>query len=450
MTGTGPTLFSPPGTPGYAEAGASFQLAAPVDPAGAFTARSIGDVVRAVAAARRAGLPLRVSTTGHAMGRTGPLTGSLLLRPLIDAAVRVDPDSRTARVPAGRTWGDILPEATRYGLTALHGSSSGVGVIGYLLGGGLSFYGRRFGLAANLVRSLTVVLADGEVVEASATCRPDLFWALRGGGGGFGVVVEAEIELIPMHRVLTGMAVWDPADVARLAPAWQAWARDAPREVTTSFRLLSLPPLPSLPPYLAGRRVVALDGAVTVSAESDLPAARRVLDEMLSPLSALAPPVANTWALAPPQALPLTHLDPLRPVPFDSDSALVREIDAAGWAGALDAGPGLTAFELRQLGGAFGVSPPYGGVLDHLAAPLLYHGVGVAGEETARELGAVRAALQPFLTGYTAPNFVAHVAKPQRTHDNHTRVRVERVRLAVDPTGLFAGDVAPTLDAPPP
>src|SRR5690348_2336420 len=100
--------FSPPGTPAYAEAGASFQLAAPVDPAGAFTARSVDDVVRAVAAARRAGRPLRLNTTGHAMGRTAPLTDSLLLRPLIDAPVRVDPETRTARVPAGRTWGDIL------------------------------------------------------------------------------------------------------------------------------------------------------------------------------------------------------------------------------------------------------------------------------------------------------------------------------------------------------
>ncbi|MGW2640950.1 FAD-binding oxidoreductase [Streptomyces sp. NPDC001348] len=438
--------FSPPGTPAYAEAGASFQLAAPVDPAGAFTARSIDDVVRAVAAARRAGRALRLNTTGHAMGRTAPLTGSLLLRPLIDAPVRVDPETRTARVPAGRTWGDVLPEVTRYGLTALHGSSCGVGVIGYLLGGGISFYGRRFGLAANSIRSLTVVLADGEVIEASTTHRPDLFWALRGGGGGFGVVVEAEIDLVPMHRVLTGMAVWDRADAARLAPAWQTWARNAPPDITTSFRVLSLPPLPVLPPYLAGKRVVALDGAVTVSAESDLPAAQRVLDEMLSTLSAIAQPVANTWAVAPPQALPLTHMDPLQPVPFDSDSALVHEIDAAGWAHTLDAGPSLVALELRQLGGAFAVAPPNGGVLGHLSAPLLYHGVGLAGEVTARDLKAVRAAIGPFLTGYTAPNFVDHFAQPQRTHDDHTRVRVERVRLAVDPAGLFAGDVAPTRD----
>jgi hypothetical protein len=446
MTSSDLTPFSPPGTTDYAHAGDSFQLAAPVDPAGAFTARSVDDVARAVATARRLGRKLRLSTTGHAMGRTGPLTDSLLLRPLLDAPVRVDPHARTARVPAGKTWGDLLPEVTRYGLTALHGSSSTVGVIGYLLGGGLSFYGRRFGLAANSVRSLTVVLADSEVVEASASHRPDLFWALRGGGGGFGVVVEAEIDLIPMRRVVTGMAVWDAADAARLAPVWQAWARTAPPEITTSFRMLSLPPLPFLPPYLAGKRVLALDGAVIAPTEPDLPAAQRIVDEMLSPLSALAHPVADTWAVAPPQALPLTHLDPPQPVPFSSDSGLIREIDEADWAKTLDAGPSLLAFELRQLGGAFAAAAANGGALDHLAAPLLYYGVGLAGEETSTDLKAVRAVIEPSLTGFTAPNFVDHFAQPQRTHDDHIRVRVERVRLAADPTGLFAGDVAPTRD----
>jgi len=348
-------------------------------------------------------------------------------------------------VPAGKTWGDVLPEVTRHGLTALHGSSSTVGVIGYLLGGGLSFYGRRHGLAANSVRSLTVVLADGQVVEASATHRPELFWALRGGGGGLGVVVEAEIDLVPAHRIVTGMAVWDPADAARLAPVWQAWARTAPPEITTSFRMLSLPPLPFLPPYLAGKHVVALDGAAIAATEADLPAAHHAVDQLLSPLAAVARPVADTWAEALPEALPHTHLDPPQPVPFESDSALLGEIGDAEWAGILAAGPGLLALELRQLGGAFATAGT-GGVLDHFTAPLLYYGVGLAGEETARSLKAVRSAVEPFLTGFTAPNFIENADQPQRTHDDETRARVERVRRIADPAGLLAGDVAPTRD----
>jgi FAD/FMN-containing dehydrogenase len=445
MTSNDFSPFAAPGTDEYAEACAAFQLAAPVDPAGAFTARSVDDVVRAVITAGRQGRPLRVNTTGHAMGRGAPLTESLLVRPLIDAPVEVDPHARTARVPAGKTWGDVLPEVIPHGLTALHGSSSTVGVIGYLLGGGLSFYSRRFGLAANSVRSLTVVLANGEVVEASAIHDPDLFWALRGGGGGFGIVVEAEIDLVPMHSIVTGMAVWDAADAARLAPVWQAWARTAPPEITTSFRMLSLPPLPFLPPYLAGKRVLALDGAAVAPTEADLPAAQRIVDDLLSSLTALAEPVANTWAPASPQTLPLTHMDPPQPVPFQSDSALVNELGETGWAKVLDAGPALLALELRQLGGAFASPVANGGALDHFAPPLHYYGVGMAGEATAHDLKAVRSAIQPYLTGFTAPNFVDHFQQPQRTHDDETQVRVDRIRHAVDPTGLFAGDTAPIV-----
>jgi hypothetical protein len=445
VTNTDITPYSRPGTPGYAEATATFQLAAPVDPIGAFTARSVDDVVRAVATARRADLPLRLNTTGHSMGRTGPPADSLLLRPLIDAPVRVDPATRTARVPAGKTWGEVLPEAVKHGLTALHGSSSTVGVIGYLLGGGLSFYGRRFGLAANSVRSLTVVTADGDVVEASAEHRPDLFWALRGGGGGLGVVVEANIDLVPMHGIVTGMAMWNAADAVRLAPLWQAWARTAPPEITTSLRMLTLPPLPGIPPSLAGKRVLVLDGAVAAATEADLPAAERILDEMLSPLTAVAEPVLNTWAPASPQALPQVHMDPPHPVAFRSGSALIHELDEAGWAKVLDAGPSLIALELRQLGGAFAKPATDGGALDRLAAPLLYYAVGVAGDHTIRDLTAVRSALEPYLTGRTAPNYINDSREPQRSYDDEVRIRVERVRSDVDPTGMFAGDVAPSV-----
>jgi hypothetical protein len=152
--------------------------------------------------------------------------------------------------------------------------------------------------------------------------------------------------------------------------------------------------------------VLALDGAVVVPTEADLPAAQDIVDEMLSSLTALAEPVANTWAPALPQALPLTHLDPPQPVPFHSDSALVHELDEAGWVKVLDAGPALLALEFRQLGGLFAAPAANGGALDH----------------------------------FTAPNFVDHFQQPQRTHDD-THLRVERVRRVVDPTGLFAGDV---------
>ncbi|WP_369070607.1 FAD-binding oxidoreductase [Kineococcus terrestris] len=445
-TATGLAPFSPPGTADHAAATAAYQLAEPVDPVAATTARSVQDVVDAVGAAARSGLPLRVSTTGHAAGRTGPLAGSLLLRPLLDGPVRVDPRTRTARIPAGRTWGEVLPEVLPHGLTALHGSSPTVGVVGYLLGGGVSFYGRRYGLAANAVRSLTLALADGRVVEASADEHPELFWALRGGGGGFGVVVEAEVELLPVHAVVTGRAVWDVADAARLAPVWQAWTRTAPPEVSTSLRVLDLPPLPGLPASVAGRRALVLDGAVTATTAADLPAARRTAEDLLGPLRALAEPVEDTWAPAAPGALAHVHLDPPDPVAFRSGTALVGELDDADWPELLDAAAGLVSLELRQLGGAIARPPSAGGVVDRFAAPLLHYAVGPAGAATSERLAAVREVLRPHLTGRTAPGFVDRPDQPQRSYDDETRARVEGVRLAVDPGGLFAGDVAVVRD----
>jgi hypothetical protein len=163
-----------------------------------------------------------------------------------------------------------------------------------------------------------------------------------------------------MHGIVTGTAMWHAADAARLAPVWQAWTRTARPEITTSLRLLALPPLPGIPPSLAGRRVLALDGAVTATTEADLPTAGRILDEMLAPLTDLAEPVWNTWAPASPQALPLVHMDPPRPVPFRSASALIHELDEPGWGKLLDAGPHLIALELRQLGGAFATRPAPG------------------------------------------------------------------------------------------
>lgn len=262
--------------------------------------------------------------------------------------------------------------------------------------------------------------------------------------------MEAEIDLVPVHAVVTGTAVWDAADAARLAPLWQEWARTAPPQITTSLRMLSLPPLPSLPPALAGRRVLALDGAATATTAADLPAARRIVEDMLAPLSAVAQPRLNTWAPAPPQALPAVHMDPPGPVAFSSDTALVGELDEAGWAALLGAAPSLLALELRQLGGALGTPVPGGGALDHFSAPLQYYAVGLADPDTAAatatDLRAARSALRPYLTGLTAPNFVDSSQQPQRSYDAATRARVERIRLEVDRDGLFARDVSPVRD----
>ncbi|MBZ0214621.1 MAG: FAD-binding oxidoreductase, partial [Nitrospirae bacterium] len=153
------------------------------------------DVQRSVAWASQRGMSVSTQATGHGQHRT---CAGMLVRTRSLKSVVVDPEKRTARVGAGCQWADVLQAAAPYGLGAMSGSAPHVGMVGYTLGGGVGLMLRKHGLAVDKVRSARVVLADGSVVEASRTQDADLFWALMGGGGAFGVVTEMEIELVPV------------------------------------------------------------------------------------------------------------------------------------------------------------------------------------------------------------------------------------------------------------
>lgn len=452
---TDDTVLARAGNWRYDEARATYNLASPLRPAAAVLARTADDVVAAIRAARRAGLDVRSQTTGHGAGSQAPLEGSVLVRTALTAPVRVNPGTRTAHVPAGSTWGAVVAAAAQHGLVALHGSSPTVGVVGYLLGGGISFYGRRFGVAANHVRSIALVLADGRQVVASTDYEPALFWALRGGGGGFGIVTEVEIDLFPMTSIVTGGLFWDVADAPVVAPLWEAWTNHAPGTASTALRLMNLPPLPGVPPVLAGRQVLAVDGAVHVEQPSDLDDATRVADGLLTTLRGAAAPLLDTWHVAPPTELTSTHLDPPDPLPYRGDHALLHPLGAAGierFLKAAGAGSGTTlvAAELRQLGGAFAAPERAGGAFDRTGAALAYVGLGIAtpdgGGPTPSDLVRIHRATEPWRTGFTAPTFVEDRTQPQRTLDDATQARVDAVRRAVDPDGLFAGAAAPVHD----
>jgi hypothetical protein len=444
-----------PGDPRYTAATATYNLASPLRPAAAVTARTAEDVVAAVLAARRAGLAVRAQTTGHGAGSQAPLDQTVLIRTALDTTVRVDPATRVAHVPAGATWADLVAAAEPYGLAALHGSSPTVGAIGNLLGGGISFYGRGFGVAANHVVSISLVLADGRQVVASADQEDALFWALRGGGGGFGVVTAMEVELVPMAAVVTGGTFWDAGDAAVVAPLWEAWTAAAPEEATTSLRLMNLPPLPGVPPVLTGRQVLVLDGAVQVQQAGDLDLAHRVTEDLLAPLRAAATPVLDTWHVASPSGVLLTHLDPPDPIPYRGEHALLHRLGATGVDRFLEAaGPGsgttIVSAELRQLGGAFEAPHRTGGAFDRTTAAFAYVGLGIAAPDgstaTEDDLARIAAATAPWRTGFTAPTFVEGRTQPQRTFDDVTAARVAAIRSDVDPDGLFAGGVTPTVD----
>ncbi|MEV4095956.1 FAD-binding oxidoreductase [Streptosporangium saharense] len=437
------TRLARPGEPGYAEATRVFNLAAPAEPAVATTARDVAEIRAALAHAVTEGLRVRTHTTGHGSATARPMGNALLVRTELSGGVEIDSMARVARVTAGTRWGQVVEAAAPYGLAAPHGSSPLVGVVGYLLRGGVSLYGRHTGLAANSVRAVELVTADGGLRRADASSDPELLWALRGGGGGFGVVTAVEFDLFLLDQVITGAAYWPAVHAERLLPVWLDWTRKAPREVTTTLRLMNLPPLPQVPEPLRGQNVLCVDGVVLGG-----PGDEAVADDLLGPLRALAPPILDTWGTAPPRQVTLTHMDPTEPFPIFGDHLLLDDLPAEAFLRVAGEGSPLTNAELRQLGGALAVPDREGGALDRLDASFAYMGGGVPfGGLTPQDLlghcARVRAALEPWDTGLTAPSFVESLSQPQRHLSPERVAAVDQVRARVDPSGLFRDDVAP-------
>src|SRR5918998_4940147 len=393
--------FLTPADEGFDAARAAWNLAVDQRPAAVAFADDADDVATAVRLAAERGLRVAVQGTGHAAAPMGALDGTLLLKTMRMTGLEVDPGARRARAEAGVLWGDVAVAAGEHGLVALHGSSPDVGVVGYLLGGGLGWLGRRHGLACNRVVSAEVVTADGELRRVGPDEEPELFWALRGGGGSFGAVTAIEFELLPLTEVYAGWLVWDADAAGEVVHAFREWSPGAPREITTSLRFLHLPPFPDVPEPLRDRPVIAFDGAY-LGSEADG-------SELVRPLREVAPLVMDTFATIPAPQLVRLHGDPEQPVPGIGDGFQLRELtpeaaDAFLELGGPGSGSPLLMLELRQLGGALAEAPEGAGALASLRDQYTLYGVGmVMGEGMAEAIGGhlarVREAMAPWSAG---------------------------------------------------
>ena len=220
-----------------------------------------------VQAAVAAGLRVAPQSTGHNAGPLGRLDDVVIIRTSAMTHIDIDPVRQVATVGGGALWLPVVEAAAAHGFAVLHGSSPDVGVAGYSLGGGIFMYARKLGMQTNNITGLEVVTADGSILWASDTENAELFWALRGGGGSFGIVTALEFSIFPFQDAYAGMLVWDRTETERVLRRWVQWAGDAPDEVTTSFRVLNLPPLPDIPEAFRGRQLVIIDGAVLASDE---------------------------------------------------------------------------------------------------------------------------------------------------------------------------------------
>lgn len=388
----------------------------------------IQDLVRACAAA---GLTVAPQATGHHAGALPDLAGTILVRLDGLAGVTIDPERRIARIHAGTLCRDAVTAAAAHGLTLNHGSSPDVSLIGYLLGGGLGWYSRRHGLASAALRSADVVTASGEVVTASATEHPDLFWALRGGGGSLGIVTSVDLDLLPYPQVYAGLLAWDRTQAEEVLAAWIAWTGSAPDAATTSCRLLNLPPLPQLPEPLRGRRLAVIDGVLIGGDDAA---------DCLGPLRALAPEI-DTFGLVPSVAATRIHLDPESPTPSVTDHALLGDLDerAVAQLCAVD-DAALLAAELRHLGG--GLARQGDGALSSLPGSYALFTVGIAATPEMASAGAaagaaVVTALAPWRINRRYLNFTNEPVSAATGYDAAAWKRLGQVRDLMDPERRF-------------
>ena len=430
-----------PGDKEYDLARRAWNLAVDQRPALVAFPADAADVREIVEFARVRGLRVAPQGTGHNASPLPRLDDVILLSTQRMRGVEIDVERRIARVAAGTLWIEVTEASSPHGLAPLSGSSPDVGVVGYTLGGGLSWLGRKYGLAANSVTAIELVTADGRFVRATVDHEADLFWALRGGGGNLGVVCAMEFRLYEEPAVYAGMLLW-PAEAAReVLAAWVAWTRTVPDEVTTSARILHVPPLPELPEVVRGRSIVVIDGAVAGGVAD--PAA------VLAPLRRLAPEV-DTFAHVPPVALSRIHMDPEQPMPYMGHGELLGELDAAGIDALVDvSGPesGLFMAELRHLGGAVGRVPEGAGAAARLRGQYLsFAGGMVASPEMAEAVEAgldrLGAALAPWANGAHYLNFTEKRVDPATFYAPADYARLQEIRATVDPRGLFVANHA--------
>jgi FAD/FMN-containing dehydrogenase len=437
-----------PGDIGWDEARQAWNVFVDQRPAAVLFPEDADDVAAAVRYAREAGLRVAVQGTGHMASPLGDLSKTALIRTTRMQGVEIDGAARRARVEAGVIWDDVVKPATELGLTALHGSSPDVGVMGYSLGGGIGWLARLYGLATNSITAIELVTADGEQLRVDESHDSELFWGLRGGVANFGVVTAVELELFPLEQVYAGWLIWDWERSHDVLNRWVEWTETTPDTVTSAGRILRLPPLDFIPEPIRGRDIVVVEAAYVGSEESGV--------ELLRPLRELKPEL-DTFGVVPAYALARLHQDPEGPTPAIGNGGLLDELPpAAVDAYVAAAGPGsgspLVSSEFRQLGGALGRPAPGGGALSRLEGSFATFSVGLpmdaeSAHAIERHVHVVNDSLAPWRSGRMYTNFAEQAEDVRSIFPAETYERLRALKRRLDPSGLFhASQQIPAVD----
>ena len=437
------TLFLPHDE-GWIEAASPWNRAIVQRPAAVAVPANVADVQRIMHAARDAGLGVTVQPGGHGP-HGGDLQDCILIRTSAFDELVIDAAAGTARVGAGVHWGRLLRELDGTALVALAGSNPTINIVRFTIGGGHSSLGRAYGLAAHSVLAVEMVTADGAAVRVTGDGDAELLWALKGGGGQFGVVTALEFRLHPAPeggRLYGGKLTFPAAVAAPVLRAMADVAASAPEPLSISAVMMVLPDLPVVPEPLRGQQIVTVDIVSQLG--------REATERVIEPIRSAGPVVADTVAEFGIGALTDMFAEPVDPVPTLEWSALAgtvnhATVDALVGAFVEGAALGLSLLQIRPLGGAIGraaTPPAVAGVAGVLGAGAL---LGAAGfvfdpamlEPVGTALKIVRDAAAPHTVAGRVVTFLAPGEDLGSAYAPAEIARLRAVKERVDPEGLI-------------
>ncbi|MBX3084764.1 MAG: FAD-binding oxidoreductase [Anaerolineae bacterium] len=431
-----------PANKGYDEARRAWNLTVDQRPAVIVVAKNALDVMESVRFARESKLDICVQATGH--GNLRPANGSLLIVTANMQGVHIDPLEKTAWVEAGVKWQAVLEKAHPMGLTPLLGSSSDVGAVGYTLGGGMGWLARKYGLSADSVEYFQVVTPAGELVIASRADHPDLFWALRGGGGGFGIVVGMQIKLYAVSNVYAGNLYYPIERAKEVFQHYRDWITYAPDELTSSIAIMNYPDLPGLPDFLRGQTFAMVRGCFTGSQARG--------EALLQFWREWHPPLLDDFKWMPFSQSDTISSDPVDPSPTKTTGAWLNDLSdetldlLIAYAVPRSGVPTPLFTEVRHAGGAIAKVSAYASAFTHRTTPFSMQLVGLVGSKEEKEAflaytDQLKHELGAHLSGGVYLNFLSGDEARQRTSDGYTREafqRLKAIKAKYDPDNMFS------------
>jgi FAD/FMN-containing dehydrogenase len=423
---------------GWDAARQAWNLAVEQRPVGVVLPESAADVVATVVFAAENGLRIAFNAGGHNAGPIDWSREALLLKTERMRGVEIDVRARRARIEAGVLGKPLAEAAGEHGLCYLSGTSPDVGVLGYMLGGGFSWMIRKYGLASNSVLAVELVTADGRHVRADKDHEPDLFWAVRGGGGNFGAVTAIELALYPVPEIYAGCFFWPIERAPEILTAWRAWVDTVPDECESIGRMLQLPDAPFLPDQLRGRSFVLVEPAF-IGSESAGAA-------LVQPFRDLGPEL-DTVAMMPTSDLSLVNMDPDFPLPYAGEGILLDDLPPA----AIDTlvemfvGSPLLHVEVRHLGGALHSGSSDHGCIDTIDQPFILFTFGFAADAEMKaaveqHVGHLIGRFAPWDSGRRYLNFVESRVDPRLLFPEEGYDRLREIRARYDPREIFAAN----------